>query len=182
MIGPGWLPSRPRPLARVRRSLWPYGHRRRRRRGGTPRRANMAADAGAPGCNNIDMLFDGFPAELPTATLLSDSHQARHRVIGGHLRHWLADRWVWLRPRTVPMIVAFLGMLAVLGSTKYLSSYACAPQRSAVVSSPEARTGDPPSPRWLSKHAARVRAGSPGRIHIVPVQPGSRDVTITLEP
>jgi hypothetical protein len=122
------------------------------------------------------MLFDGFPAELPTATLLADSHEARHRVIGGHLRHWLDDRWVWLRPRTVPMIVAFLGMIAVLGSTRYLSSYACAPQRSVVID------GDPPGPRWHSKHAVRSHAGSPGRVHIVPVQPGSRDVTITIAP
>ncbi len=181
MIGPGWLPSRPRPLARARRGLWSYTARPRRRRGGMPRAgaANMAADGRASGCNTIDMLFDGYPAELPTATLLSDSHEARHRVIGGHLRHWLTDRWVWLRPRTVPMIVAFLGMLAVLGSTKYLSTYACAPQRSVVINS------DAPAPRWLSKHAKhapRIRGSSPGRIHIVPVQPGSRDVTITIEP
>jgi hypothetical protein len=118
------------------------------------------------------MLFDGLPAELPTAMLLSGASHARHRVIGGHLRHWLDDRWAWLRPRTVPMIVAFVGMLAVLGSTKYLSSFACsAPQPGHV------NYDDAPS-RWLTKR----HAGSPGHIHIVPVRPGSHDVTITLEP
>jgi hypothetical protein len=180
MIGPGWMPSRPRPLVRVRQCPW-RSIRRRRRRGGVPRAAgrHIAADASAPGCNTIDMLFDGHPAELPTATLLSDSHEARHRVIGGHLKHWLADRWVWLRPRTVPMIVAFLGMLAVLGTTRYLSTYACGPQRSAVI------TGDAPAPRWMSTRVVHIRTSDPsgpGQIHIVPVQPGSSDVTITIEP
>jgi hypothetical protein len=126
------------------------------------------------------MLFDGVPAELPIATLRSDARQARHRVIGGHLRHWLDDRWSWLRPRTVPMIVAFAGMLAVLGSTKYLSTYAgTAPHRSFAI------TGDDPAPQphrdCLGRAVVRDR-NSPGHIHIVPVRPGSHDVTITLEP
>lgn len=179
MIGPGWLPSRPRPLVRVRRGLGLYSSRRRRRRGGTPRApgGHIVADGGAAGCNTSDMLFDGLPAELPTATLLSDSHQARHRVIGGHLKHWLIDRWVWLRPRSVPMFVAFLGMIAVIGSTNYLSTYACAPRRNVVI------TSDPPAQRWVNPHVHRH--GEPPRltrIHIVPVQPGSSDVVITIEP
>jgi len=69
------------------------------------------------------MLFDG-PADLPTAILRSRASEARHRVIAGHLYRWLALRWSWLRPRTVPLIVAFAGMLALLGATKYLSAYA----------------------------------------------------------
>ena len=120
------------------------------------------------------MLFDGLPAELPTATLLASAGQARHRVIGGHLRHWLDDRWAWLRPRTVPMIVAFVGMIAVLGSTKYLSSFAISsPPRASAISD-----GHAPTPRAV----ARARSGTHGHIHIVPVRPGSHDVTITLEP
>ena len=123
------------------------------------------------------MLFDGLPPELPTATLLSSARHGRHRVIGGHLRHWLSDRWAWLRPRTVPMIVAFVGMLAVLGSTKYLSTYACTPHHSVTSS------GDLSSPRWVMiKDPARDRAASPGHLRIVPVRPGSGDVTITIEP
>ena len=119
------------------------------------------------------MLFDGVPAELPTATLLPSSSVARRRAIGGHLRHWLGDRWTWLRPRTVPMIAAFIGMLAVLGSTKYLSTFAMAPSsRAAAYDSPHA-------PRWMP---ARSHASPPGHIHIAPVRPGSHDVTITLEP
>lgn len=69
------------------------------------------------------MLFDG-PADLPTATLRPRASEARHRVIVGQLHRWLAPRWAWLRPRTVPLIAAFVGMLAILGATKYLSAYA----------------------------------------------------------
>jgi hypothetical protein len=69
------------------------------------------------------MLFDG-PADLPTATLRSRANAARHRVIAADLAGWLATRWRWLRPRTVPLLVAFIGMLAVLGATKYLTAYA----------------------------------------------------------
>lgn len=70
------------------------------------------------------MLFDGAQAELPTATLRSSASQARHRVVAGDLHRWLADRWSWLRPRTVPLLVAFAGMFAILGATKYLSTFA----------------------------------------------------------
>lgn len=179
MIGPGWLPSRPRPLGRVRKGLLSYTLRPRRRRPTTQRSAtvHIPPDGTAAGCNTIGMLFDGVPAELPTATLLPSAAHARHRVIGGHLRHWIDDRWAWLRPRTVPMIVAFAGMVAVLGSTKYLSSFARAPMHAASLS----EGGAPPARGhacWDTKH----RNASPGHIRIVPVRPGSHDVTITLEP
>ena len=174
MIGPGWMPSRPRPLGRVRKSLLAYtGRRSRRRRGARSTPApQMIADGAARGCDTLGMLFDGAPAELPTATLRPGAALARHRILGGHLRRWLDDRWTWLRPRTVPMIVAFAGMIAVLGTTKYLSTYACtAPHRSAVIHE------EPPAPRVV-----KARGVGPGHIHIVPVRPGSGDVTITLEP
>lgn len=179
MIGPGWMPSRPRPLGRVRKGLLSYTFRRRRRRNTAPRAAvsHNAADGTATGCDTAGMLFDGFPAELPIATLLPSAAHSRHRVIGGHLRHWLHDRWTWLRPRTVPMIVAFMGMIAVLGSTKYLSSFASAPIHAASLNSAGA-----PQPRSHACWDAKHRDGSPGHIHIVPVRPGSHDVTITLEP
>ena len=121
------------------------------------------------------MLFDGLPAELPQATLLPSAAHARHRVIGGRLRHWFDDRWAWLRPRTVQMIAAFAGMIAVLGSTKYLSTFAAgAPSRAAIY-------GDTPAPRGAGARCpSRLGPASPGHIHIVPVRPGSHDVTITL--
>jgi len=124
------------------------------------------------------MLFDGLPVELPTATLLPSASHARHRLIGGRLRHWLGDRWAWLRPRTVPMIAAFIGMLWVLGSTKYLSTFA-APSRAALYD-PSAM-GDRPASS-IRCGPERMHATPSGHIHIAPVRPGSHDVTITLEP
>jgi len=117
------------------------------------------------------MLFDGLPAELPTATLRPIAAHDRQLAIGGRLRHWIDERWAWIRPRTVPLIAAFAGMIAVLGTAKYLSSYACAPQHSAVI------YDDAPSPR-----AIEVRAKGLGHLRITPVRPGSQDVTITLDP
>ncbi|HET7503554.1 MAG TPA: hypothetical protein VFK02_21175 [Kofleriaceae bacterium] len=120
------------------------------------------------------MLFDGYPAELPIATVVPGACDARHRVISGRIVHWLVSRWAWFRPRTVPMIAAFVGMLAVLGATKYLSAYA---------------RGDIGAVQMIraDKHAPHslvygpVHGGiSPDRIRIAPVRPGSHDVTITL--
>ena len=62
--------------------------------------------------------------ELPVATLRPSASQGRYRVLAIELRRWLAQRWAWLAPRSVPMIVAFAGLVAVLGATKYLSVYA----------------------------------------------------------
>lgn len=107
--------------------------------GGAPRgdRPRIGRDPALPGCDSDVMLFDG-PADLPTATLRSRASAARHRVIAADLLGWLATRWRWLRPRTVPLLVAFVGMLAVLGATKYLTAYAGGdPQiRAAVHSAP----------------------------------------------
>lgn len=126
MIGPGWMPSLPRPLGQRRRGLFSYTSRYRKRRPARRRSAptpRIVRDAADPGCNTEIMLFDG-PAALPTATLRSRASEARHRVIAADLHGWLANRWCWVRPRTVPLLVAFVGMIAVLGATKYLSVYA----------------------------------------------------------
>lgn len=178
MIGPGWLPSRPRPISPVRRGLLSYTFRRRRRRGAPPRAAalRIPADGTALCCNTIDMLFDGLPAELPTATLVPTAAHDRHRAIGGRIRQWFDDRWTWIRPRTVPLIAAFAGMIAVLGTTKYLSSYACGPRHGAVTYS-VVTYDDAPPPRTI-----KVHTNGPGRLRIEPVRPGSADVTITLDP
>jgi hypothetical protein len=67
------------------------------------------------------MIFDQPPAELPVATL-------RPRDTGAQLlldaRGWLAARWRWLRPRAIPVAVAFAGMLAVIASAHYLRELA----------------------------------------------------------
>jgi hypothetical protein len=123
------------------------------------------------------MLFDGLPAELPTATLLPTATHDRHRAIGGRIRQWFDDRWTWIRPRTVPLIAAFAGMVAVLGTTRYLSTFACAPRHGAVTYGAVTHDDAPGAPRVVKVHAP-----GPGHLRIEPVRPGSRDVTITLDP
>lgn len=132
MIGPGWMPSRPRP---------PYISVYVRRR--PARRSPSATAATTPNvttdrCIMDVMLFDGSRAELPIAQLRPSASQARHRVIRGYLQQWVTDRWSWVRPRAVPLIVAFVGMLGVLGATKYLPVYAYVEQ--------------PPQRAWRSVH------------------------------
>jgi hypothetical protein len=55
------------------------------------------------------------PAEFPTATL----HKRAARYL---LADWMRARWSWVRPRTIPLAVAFAGMIAVLASVHYLSA------------------------------------------------------------
>jgi hypothetical protein len=153
MIGPGWMPSRPRPLGRMRRGLQSstssYLRKRPRRR--RPELASQPVrDVPALECNTEVMLFDGSPAALPTARVRPSTPQARHRMISGHIQQWLAQRWSWLRPRTVPMIVAFVGMLGVLGATKYLPAWSYV---------------DQPAPRALRCVHEPAIAGAPAASH-----------------
>ena len=137
MIGPGWLPTRPRPI--VRRRTLPYmplrAFRPRNRRARSP-------NAG----HHEDMLFDQPPSELPVARL----HQrGRLPSISHALVEWLAARWQWLRPRTVPVIVAFIGMCAVMASAHYLSKLATQtppPERLHIQVAPNVAEAQPPLP------------------------------------
>jgi hypothetical protein len=110
------------------------------------------------------MLFDG-TVDLPTATLRPSASEARHRVIAGHFYRWLALRWSWLRPRTVPIIVAFFGMLAILGATKYLSAYA---RGDLMLDAPVQRTSVPANgfavgePSWSSPAEPQVQPPAAG--------------------
>src|SRR5262249_48388792 len=124
MIGPGWMPSRPRPLPRPRRSpLFLLGYRRRRRV-----RRRRAAPAHAPTRDPFKLCSDVFehdgPAELPMATVHAGAWHARPCMLGGDLRRWLALQWAWLRPRALPLLVALIGMFAVLRATRYLQTLA----------------------------------------------------------
>jgi hypothetical protein len=111
--------SRP---SRKRRTL-PYT-RRRLVRAISPR----PKAAATPGMVNDEvMLFDQPPAELPVATMLPKD---RGTQFATELRAWFAARWQWFKPRTIPMIVAFVGMLAVIGAATYLRNFARqAPER-----------------------------------------------------
>jgi hypothetical protein len=92
------------------------------------------------------MLFDGPRTNLPVATLLASGAQTRRRM---DFARWLSLRWDWVRPRTVPLIAAFLGLLLTLGAVKYtaLLAYdhgnAQRPRAAPVLTVP----GDPASTR-----------------------------------
>lgn len=79
------------------------------------------------------MIFDQPPAELPVATL-------RPRESGAQLlldvRGWLLSKWRWLRPRSIPVAVAFAGMLGVLASANYLRELAHQPPAQLPVLAP----------------------------------------------
>jgi hypothetical protein len=96
------------------------------------------------------MIFDQPPAELPVATL-------RPRDSGAQLvldaRGWLATRWQWLRPRAIPVAVAFAGMLCVLVSASYLRDLAHRPPEQ--LQSPVARAhGHDPVAGYRAAHRA----------------------------
>jgi hypothetical protein len=55
------------------------------------------------------------PQPLPEARLVKTT-------LAGDAHSWLTERATWLRPRAIPMLVAFGGMLAVLASVNYLST------------------------------------------------------------
>jgi hypothetical protein len=108
------MPSRPRPLPRARGPLY-WLARPRRRRAPTARDA-IHRDDGGDACQTWGVLFDGPRTKLPVATLLASGAQTRRRM---DLARWLSLRWDWVRPRTVPLIAAFLGLLLTLGAVKY---------------------------------------------------------------
>lgn len=65
------------------------------------------------------MLFDQV-RELPVATVRR-APRSHFELLVGDLQRWVATRWRWLRPRTIPVLVAFAGMLGVLQAVDYLS-------------------------------------------------------------
>lgn len=104
------------------------------------------------------MIFDQPPAELPVATL-------RPRDSGEQLllavRGWLASKWRWLRPRAIPVAVAFAGMLAVLASASYLRELAHQPpqQLAAEMLVAEASGADPATAAAVEQARANKQHG-----------------------
>jgi hypothetical protein len=65
------------------------------------------------------MLFA--PGELPVATVVLRDPGAR---VAAGTKRWAAQRWSWLRPRALPIMVAVVGLVCVVASGRYLSQYA----------------------------------------------------------
>lgn len=123
MIGPGswrFVPSS-RTRARLRSPvLWRTRAYTRKRR-----RVNTEAARTRSPVDTEDMLFDR-GMELPQATIRR-APRAWGDILAGDFKRWVLSRWSWLRPRTVPVVVAFVGMLGMLQAVEYLSSAGDAP-------------------------------------------------------
>ncbi len=88
------------------------------------RRARTRAKSPAPSprvANTEIVLFDHGPVEFPTATAMPREPRARAIALVASLERWMAARWAWFRPRSVPCAVACLGMIAVMASAHYLA-------------------------------------------------------------
>jgi hypothetical protein len=71
--------------------------------------------------NNEVVLFDPVPVEFPVATMRPREPRARLTAALSDLRHWIARRWQWLRPRTVPTLFAGFGLIWVCVLADYLA-------------------------------------------------------------
>jgi len=112
----------PRPEARGRFGRRTLGYTRGRRR------SRSLGQKQRPVTRSVTLdvvLFDGIggAAEFPVATARPREPRARLIALVGELERWLAARWQWLRPRSVPCAVAALGMIAVLAAANYLAHY-----------------------------------------------------------
>jgi hypothetical protein len=92
---------------------------------------NPARSACAVNTGIETMLFDLGDGELPVATLRPRAAGAHAHAAFGELERWSSERWAWLRPRLVPVIVAAIGMVFVLLSADYLKHAHGAPPRPA---------------------------------------------------
>ena len=82
-------------------------------------RAKLAARAAL--ARNNGVVFDHGPKEFPIAIVRPRAASARAAAMLGDLRRWFGDRWSWLRPRTVPVMFAALGMVVAVLSTDFLA-------------------------------------------------------------
>jgi hypothetical protein len=128
MIAPGWMPSPLRALRRRTMSYTRVRRVRRKRRDLAQRSAVERSGRSAIAVNNEGMLFA--PGELPVATVILREPGAR---VAADTKRWAAQRWSWLRPRALPIVVAVMGLVCVVASGRYLSRYATngAPPRTA---------------------------------------------------
>jgi hypothetical protein len=141
--GPGWMPSRPRPLGQARRLVsYASPHLRRGARRGRAEAAAPPGGVGVVGGAQVDAdhrdarPFGSRRAKLPVATLLPHRSQGQPRVMTGALHRWFDHRWMWIQPRLIPLIVAFIGLVGVLNARRYLLELARGP---AVVSAAPAK-------------------------------------------
>jgi hypothetical protein len=74
------------------------------------------------------MLFTA--ADLPQAIVIPREGSARFTA---DTRRWASARWSWLRPRTLPMLVAFTGLVAIVASGRYLANMTAKPAQMVAI-------------------------------------------------
>jgi hypothetical protein len=63
------------------------------------------------------------PTEFPMATIRPREARGRAVAAVAALRRWVLARWQWFKPRSMPCVVAGLGMLAVIAAADYLAHH-----------------------------------------------------------
>jgi hypothetical protein len=106
-----------RPGVGLKKRTLPYTRLRRRSRP----RSNKQELSGKT-VNTEIVLFDHGPAEFPVATAMPREPRGQAIALVAAFQKWLLERWTWLRPRTIPCVVAALGMVAVIASARYLAN------------------------------------------------------------
>lgn len=114
MIGPGSMPRFPWRAFKRKPTLSYMRRRRARPRGHNPAPSSPAVEIVA---------FDHGPVEFPVASVRPREARGRAVAALADLQRWLAARWAWFKPRSVPCAVAGLGMLAVIASADYLAHH-----------------------------------------------------------
>ena len=74
------------------------------------------------------MLFA--PRELPRAIVVPREATSR---FAADTKRWAINRWSWIRPRTLPMLVAVTGFFAIVASGRYLSNMVAKPPRAVAM-------------------------------------------------
>jgi hypothetical protein len=94
----------PRYVPRAPRKRLPFSRSRKRR---------LPASSG--------MFWEGTP-EFPIATIRPrDGGHVQYAI--GALTRWLVARWSWFKPRSIPVVVATLGMVGIVALSDYLAHH-----------------------------------------------------------
>jgi hypothetical protein len=130
----GHLPNRLRPLGLKRKRTLPYTGRRSTSAGPDLRSRPRKERAHAPRAVDTGRVLFDPPRELPTATVVVEPRTFGELLRGG-IALWFSERWRWIRPRTIPMAVALVGLLGVVRAVDYLT-HLPAPAHTRSIASP----------------------------------------------
>ena len=108
--------SMPRYVPRFRKKL-PFTYMRRKQR----RRQKQAMPRER--VQGETMAFDLGPTEFPVATMRPRDARSGAVAAVAAFQRWLVARWQWFKPRTLPCVVAALGLVAMVAAGDYLAHH-----------------------------------------------------------